>query len=289
MQSVQAGSPPKAMASCFSVVSCRSKSKPSTRQSAWYLPGDVARIAVGAGQHRMPGAQRHGHPHPSRYLYIDGGRMRCSLWCGVGYRSEADWQRHRCSPRNGSRGQANEDKPGAIACSSRTIRCAGRSALSLRSRRAIVSPGAKQRVRKSLAVWLMVGISESTKFGTDSAQEKPGFRRASGLMKERLCGLILQRHLLGFLRVRGGLLRAVELLDVAHPDAVGLLLGVGLLALILRVAELAFDQDVIALLELGCVLAAATEDDAACAIRCGRCTCPNPCPCRTTWWRVRGS
>ena len=49
MRSVQAESPPKAMASNFSVFSCWSKSKPSTLHSTWYLSGDVERIAVGTG------------------------------------------------------------------------------------------------------------------------------------------------------------------------------------------------------------------------------------------------
>jgi hypothetical protein len=56
-------------------------------------------------------------------------------------------------------------------------------------------------------------------------------------------------------------LRAIQLLDADYPDAVGLLRGIGLLALVLGVAQLAFHQEVIALLELGCVLAATAEDD----------------------------
>src|SRR5258708_30423023 len=43
----------------------------------------------------------------------------------------------------------------ASADSSETIRCCVEAGLSLRSRRAMVAPGAKQRVRKSFAIWLM--------------------------------------------------------------------------------------------------------------------------------------
>ena len=49
LQSVQAGSPPKVTASCFSALSCCSKVKPSTRQRIWYLPRDVERTAFGGG------------------------------------------------------------------------------------------------------------------------------------------------------------------------------------------------------------------------------------------------
>ena len=49
LQSVQAGSPPKVMASSLSRVSCCSNGMLSTRQSTWYLPGEVETIAVGIG------------------------------------------------------------------------------------------------------------------------------------------------------------------------------------------------------------------------------------------------
>src|ERR1019366_7213273 len=47
--SVQAGSPPKVMASSFRALSCCSRVKPSTRQRIWYLPSDVERTAFGGG------------------------------------------------------------------------------------------------------------------------------------------------------------------------------------------------------------------------------------------------
>src|SRR5216684_8822317 len=49
LQSVQAGSPPKATASSFRALSCCSRLKPSTRQRIWYLPREVERTAFGEG------------------------------------------------------------------------------------------------------------------------------------------------------------------------------------------------------------------------------------------------
>src|ERR1700732_4652023 len=49
LQSVQAGSPPKVMASSFRALSCCLRVKPSTRQRTWYLPIDVDRTAFGGG------------------------------------------------------------------------------------------------------------------------------------------------------------------------------------------------------------------------------------------------
>src|ERR1017187_1445223 len=49
LQSVQAGSPPKVIASSFRALSSCSKVKPSTRQRTWYLPSDVETIAFGGG------------------------------------------------------------------------------------------------------------------------------------------------------------------------------------------------------------------------------------------------
>ncbi len=84
-----------------------------------------------------------------------------------------------------------EDRPISVyslneiaTCSSRTILCVGRSPLSRRKRRAMVSPGAKQRVRKALAVWLMECSLGGGGGTAGLAREKPGFRRASRLMKE---------------------------------------------------------------------------------------------------------
>src|ERR1700684_1796249 len=49
LQSVQAGSPPKVMASSFRALSCCWRVNPSTRQRIWYLPSDVERTAFGGG------------------------------------------------------------------------------------------------------------------------------------------------------------------------------------------------------------------------------------------------
>ena len=101
----------KAIASSFSVDSCWSKSKPSTRQSAWYLSGEVERTCSVRrhGFRRLEVAAIRLSTILRRCLCRDGELPRCCLWCACGCRGEADWQRHTHSRHCGSHRPAKRD------------------------------------------------------------------------------------------------------------------------------------------------------------------------------------
>ena len=145
-----------------------------------------------------------------------------------------------------------------MACSNRTMRCVALAALFRASRRAIVSSGAKQRVREFLGKFRFIceALTADWKPGI-----QPGFRK---LMKEDgLCGRFLGKSSSASCSsavasaARSSL--RIELTRISQTVCSGFCL----LAVVLPAADLAFDLDVGALLERGGKLAELAENDAA--------------------------